>query len=141
MRWGLGIGTWFCRQCKGEPSSAPLAQTSGSHEAGQGQTAPEPGGGCIPSLQGGTRVLPSPSAPSELVFREQGFGGADRVAPKGGLSRVQDSPPGWPCYRDLVQAKATGENPSFHLIPVLGVVQRAKDPAVCVAPGPEHCWL
>lgn len=51
---------------------------------------------------------------------------------------MQDSPPGWPCCRDLVQAKAIGENPSFHLTDKLGALQRAKDPAVCLAPGPEQ---
>lgn len=119
-----------------------MPRPQGATRQDRDKQPPEPGRACIPSLQGGTRVLPCPSAtsraPVSLCSGNKVFGAAGKVAPKGGLSRVQDSPPGWPCCRDLVQTKAIGEDPSFHLIDMLGVLQRAKDPAVCLAPGLEQ---
>lgn len=67
----LAAGTWSCSHCKGETGMSHLAQTSGSHVAGQGQQGrdrqlPEPGRACIPSLQGRT------SCPSPTMSFQQG---------------------------------------------------------------------
>lgn len=157
MRWDLGIATccapgdllaegWLAPgsavSAKGETTSVPpcpdLREPRGRTGTNSSQSQGEPASHHCRVGQGSFLPLSFQQGPSELVFREQGFWGAGKVAPEGGLSRVQDSPPGWPCCRDLVQAKAIGENPSFHLTDMLGALQRAKDPAVCLAPGLEQ---